>query len=104
MRRSVTILAWAVLLLLAVHTRSYAWVWTSNVLLFTWAAAVAPAKPRPMNFYGLVLVSQGRWDDAERAFVIAGDARRDLPWDTGWDRTSAQNLRSLAALRRQYGR
>lgn len=96
-------LAWVVLGLLALHARSYALVWTSNVQLWTHAAAVAPLKPRPMNFYGLVLVSQGRWAEAEQAFTVVASAP-DLPWDSKWALTGSRNLRSLAALRRRYGR
>lgn len=102
-RRICEIALWAVLLTLAVYTKSYALIWSSNVPLFTYAASRAPVKPRPLNFYGLVLVSQGRWNEAERAFQIVA-AAPGVPWDRDWSRAGTKNLQSLAALRRRSAR
>lgn len=92
-------LAYALLGVLAIFTSQYARVWESNMSLWPYAAAHAPHKARPNNFYALTLVAQGRTVEARQAFERVANSVNPR-WDPNWPKEGRYNLQNLDKFER----
>lgn len=87
---------------LASATQTYAQVWVSDPTLWAYAVTKAPEKPRVLNNHAVMLVAQGRLEEArvwlERAHA-AGHAAHLPAWDhVEGELRARENLVALRAL------
>lgn len=100
-----------VLLLLmvwSIQTYRYARVWTDRLTLAQYVAEQAPAKPRALMNYGVMLASRGQLAEGQELFFHALSASQ-LPYIRTWDARLmgldlAKNMEALDQLQAQLNR
>ena len=95
------VLVACVIVLLAMHTHTYAQTWRSDLALWGNAVQMTPQKPRPWINYGGALAHHGFYGDARAAWAQAARVA-NYHWILPWDRAAAKAIAAdnLAALDR----